>query len=81
MRKKLYRSREHTFFAGICGGIGEYLNTDPTVIRVLYLLIAVITGILPGVLVYIILIFVIPLHPKSWREEEEYNGPPHRPWS
>lgn len=47
--KKLYRSKKDRVFAGVCGGIGEYLGVDPTVIR----LLAVILGFTgSGVLAY-----------------------------
>ncbi|MCC2631205.1 MAG: PspC domain protein [Candidatus Paceibacter sp.] len=58
--KKLYRSKTNRVFAGVCGGVAEYLNIDPTILRVLWVLLVVFTGIFPGVLVYIIAIFIIP---------------------
>jgi phage shock protein C len=58
--KRLYRSTTNKVFAGVCGGLGEYLNIDPVLIRLLWLLIVIATGIFPGVVVYIIAIFVIP---------------------
>lgn len=61
--KKLYRSKTNRIFAGICGGLGEYFNIDATILRLLWLLIVVFTGLFPGVLVYIIAIFIIPSHP------------------
>ena len=55
--KKLYRSKKNRMIAGVCGGVGEYLNTDPTIIRVLWV-IATFWGI--GLLAYIIAWIVIP---------------------
>jgi phage shock protein C len=46
--------------AGVCGGIGQYLGMDPTVVRILFFLTTFFTAIIPGVLVYLILAFVIP---------------------
>ena len=58
--KKLYRSKKDRVFAGVCGGIGEYLGVDPTVIR----LLAVILGFTgSGVLAYIVAAFLIPENP------------------
>lgn len=57
--KKLTRS-SNRMIAGICGGIAEYLNVDPTVVRLVTILIAFITGIIPLTLAYIISIFIIP---------------------
>lgn len=61
MSNKLYRSRSNKMIAGICGGIGEYFSIDPTIIR-LILIILVFLG-LSGVLFYIIAWIVIPEEP------------------
>ena len=60
--KKLYRSSDNRIFAGICGGLGEYFDVDPTVVRVVYALLSLLTAFM-GVLVYIILLFIIPKRP------------------
>lgn len=61
--KRLYRSSDNRFFAGICGGLGEYFDVDPTVVRVVYVLLSLLTAFM-GVLLYIILLFVIPNRPR-----------------
>jgi len=58
--KRLYRSRKNKMIAGICGGISEYTNQDPTLIRLLVVLVGVLTGIVPFILIYIISWFIIP---------------------
>lgn len=58
--KKLYRSDTNKIFAGIIGGIGEYFDIDPTLLRLLWLIVFVFTGIVPGIFVYIIAIFIVP---------------------
>lgn len=60
MEKKLRRS-QHKMFAGVCAGIAEYFNLDPTLIRVAYVLVSIFSAGFPGLLVYIILMFVIPM--------------------
>lgn len=55
--KKLYRSGTNKMLCGVCGGIGEYFNVDPTLIRLLFVIFGC-TG--SGVLVYIIAAIVIP---------------------
>ena len=47
-------------FTGVLGGIGEYFNTDPVIIRLIFILIVLSTAIIPSVLTYLIAIFVIP---------------------
>jgi len=69
-QKKLYRSEKNRILAGICGGLGEYLNIDPTALRIVWLLIVIFSGIFPGVIAYIIAIFIIPPEPSS-REAHE----------
>jgi len=59
--KKLYRSETNRRIAGVCGGIGEMLDVDPTIIRVATVVLALATGILPFVVGYIIAWLVFPL--------------------
>jgi phage shock protein PspC (stress-responsive transcriptional regulator) len=61
--KKLYRSTSNRKIAGVCGGIGEYISVDPTVIRLLWILITLFTGIFPGLAAYFISIFIIEENP------------------
>lgn len=58
--KKLYRSETNKRIAGVCGGIGEMLNVDPTIVRVAVVVLALTTGILPLVVGYIIAWLVFP---------------------
>ena len=58
--KKLYRSKTDRVFAGLCGGVAEYLNVDSTVIRLIWLLITIFTGLVPGLIVYFIALFIVP---------------------
>jgi phage shock protein C len=60
MERKLYRSDTDTIIAGVCGGLGEYLNVDPTLIRLLFVL-AVLAGFGSSVLLYIIMMVIVPL--------------------
>lgn len=56
----LRRSVHNRYIAGVCGGIGEFLGIDPTVIRVVFALLAVLSKGFLGVVVYIVLWAVIP---------------------
>lgn len=58
-RKPLRKSREK-MIAGVCGGLAEWLGWDPTVVRVLYVLISILSAAFPGILVYLILWIVMP---------------------
>ena len=63
MQKKLYRSVNDKKIAGVCGGLAKYLNIDPTVIRVIWALIAVGGA---GILAYIICALIIPEEPAGY---------------
>jgi phage shock protein C len=58
--RRLTRSRQHKIIAGVCGGLAEYFVLDPTVVRVAYVLISIVSVAFPGILAYIILMFVMP---------------------
>jgi phage shock protein C len=58
--RPLRRSRNNRMLMGVCGGIGTYLGLDPTVVRIVFCLVTFFTAIIPGILVYIILAFLIP---------------------
>ena len=60
MEKKLYRSKTNKMLAGVCGGLGEYANLDPTVVR----LIAVLIGLSgAGLIAYLVCAVIIPEKP------------------
>jgi len=58
-QSRLYRSQKNTVIGGVCGGLGEYLNTDPILFRVLFAVAFLVGG--TGLLAYIILWIVIPI--------------------
>lgn len=63
MHKKLYRSREHRVISGVLGGLGEYFGIDPIIVRLLFILVTIATGGIPGVIAYLVAIFVVPETP------------------
>jgi phage shock protein C len=60
--KRLYRSGKERILGGVCGGLGEYFNVDPTIIRLIWILFVFLYGI--GLLFYFICWFIIPRNPK-----------------
>lgn len=58
MKKRLHKSRDNRMIAGICGGLGEYFDIDPTVIRLGWVLFCALGG--SGFLAYIIAAIIIP---------------------
>ncbi len=61
--KKLYKSRTNKMLGGVCGGLAEYFGVDPTLMRVIYLILTLLTGVIFGVVVYVILAIIIPWKP------------------
>ncbi len=61
--KKLYRSKRDRMIAGVCGGLGEYFEVDPNLVRLLFVFLAIFSGLLPMLLFYIIAWIVVPAEP------------------
>ncbi len=59
-RNRLHRSRSNRMIAGVCGGLAEWLDWDPTLVRILYVVVSIISAAFPGLLVYLVLWLVMP---------------------
>jgi phage shock protein C len=59
--RKLYRSKTNRKLAGVCGGLAQYFNTDATLIRVLFVLLAVLGG--SGLVIYLAMWIIVPNEP------------------
>lgn len=59
--KKMYRSQTNRVIAGICGGLGELFAIDPTLLRLIFVFVMLVTGIFPLTITYIIAWFVLPM--------------------
>lgn len=61
MKKRLYKSKENRVFAGVCGGLGDYYDTDPVVIRLIWVLVSLFAGLgFIGLIAYIIAALIVP---------------------
>jgi phage shock protein C len=58
--KQLRRSNKERMIAGVCGGIAEYFDLDPSIVRIVYVLISVISVAFPGILFYILMWIIVP---------------------
>lgn len=67
--KRLYRSKDNKIFAGVIGGLGEYLNVDPVLLRVFWIALLIFSAIIPGLLVYLLVLFIMPPHPEEGSKE------------
>ena len=63
--KKLYLSDSDKKIAGVCGGIAETYEIDPSLVRIVFVLVCLLTAILPMVLTYLIAWMIIPKKPKQ----------------
>ncbi|HMA60674.1 MAG TPA: PspC domain-containing protein [Halanaerobiales bacterium] len=69
MDKKLYRSKKDQIIGGVCGGIAEYFGIDSTLVRLAFVLFALIEG--AGIIAYIIAWIIIPERPEGTQKSEE----------
>lgn len=61
--KRLHLSYTNKKLLGVCGGIAEYFGADVTIVRLTWVLATIMTGFVPGILVYLIAAIVMPKHP------------------
>lgn len=61
--QKLYRSRSDKKIAGVCGGIAEMIDVDPTIVRLVIFVLAIATGLIPFFIGYIVAWWIVPAHP------------------
>lgn len=71
--KRLYRSTSNRMIAGVCGGVAEYLDVDPTIIRIAWILLSILP-LIPGILIYIVAWFIIPNTPGGMEKPSRTNG-------
>lgn len=72
-QKRLYRSTQDRMFAGVCGGIAEYLDVDPTLVRLVFVALAFMGG--PGPIIYIVLMLIVPENPgPKWKRKRDELG-------
>ena len=59
-KKKLFRSKKNRILTGVLGGVGEMLSIDPTIIRIVYLILTAMMGFAPGIVIYFITSLIVP---------------------
>ncbi len=62
--KKIYLSEKNRKLGGVCAGLGEYFEIDPVVVRILFVILALVTGGI-GVIAYLLMWAIIPRRPKK----------------
>ena len=61
--KRLYKSKTNKVVSGLMGGLGDYLNIDPVLLRIMFIFFLLLTHVLPGVIAYIIGSLIVPDYP------------------
>jgi len=70
--KRIYRSRTNRMIGGVCGGVGQYFNIDPTLIRILFIILVFLWG--GGLILYLIMWILVPEEPKPAEITSEDEG-------
>jgi phage shock protein C len=60
--RRLYKSRQHRIIDGVCGGFGEYFNADPTIVRILWVLLT-LASFGAGIVLYLACMIIVPVNP------------------
>ncbi|RPI25411.1 MAG: PspC domain-containing protein [Chloroflexota bacterium] len=60
---RLYRSRKNRIIGGVAGGLGEFFGIDPTLVRVLFVIVALLGWVAPAVIIYLVLLLIVPEAP------------------
>ena len=59
-KKRLYRSKKERMLGGVCGGLAEYLDTDTTLVRLVWALLTIVTGLIAGIIGYLVAWIIVP---------------------
>jgi phage shock protein C len=63
--KRIYRSKKEKKLLGVCGGIAEALDVDPTLIRLIWVIATIFSGFMPGTIAYFVAWFIMPKAPQG----------------
>ncbi len=63
--KRMHRSRSDRKLLGVLGGVADYTSLDPSLIRIVYVIVTILTGFVPGIFLYFVMAFVVPREPKG----------------
>jgi phage shock protein C len=66
MNERLYRSRDDRIIAGVCGGLAERFDADPSLVRLACAAVWLLTGIVPVTVLYILAVIIVPEAPGGW---------------
>jgi len=76
MNERLYRSRDDRIIAGVCGGLADRFDADPSLVRLAAAAVWILTGIVPVTILYILAVIIVPEAPGSWPAGMPGSGAP-----
>ena len=68
--KRLYRIRRGRKLLGVLGGLADYTGLDPSLVRITYLILTLLTGFVPGIFLYLVMVLIVPREPKGGGAKE-----------
>lgn len=71
MTKRLYKSETNKAVSGVIGGMGDYFDIDPVLLRAIWILIVVFTGVVPGIIAYVLVALIVPHHTSAKKEGKD----------
>ena len=76
MKKKLYRNTSNKMVSGVCSGLADYFNVDPTIVRLIWAIVTAFTAFFTGIILYVIFAIVIPEAPEvyDYSDYEQYQN-------
>jgi phage shock protein C len=63
--RRLYRSRRDRKLFGVLGGLAELFGIDPSLVRIGYVVLTILTAFVPGMFLYAMMVFIVPIQPKG----------------
>ena len=69
--KKLYKNTEKKVLTGLLAGVGDFFNIDPNIVRMIFLLFVIVTGFVPGLVIYVVIALIVPKKPNDDEKNEE----------
>ena len=76
MNERLYRSRDDRMIAGVCGGLADRFDADPSLVRLACAAVWLVTGIVPVTVLYIVAVIIVPEAPGGWPSGAPVPGTP-----
>jgi phage shock protein PspC (stress-responsive transcriptional regulator) len=79
MNERLYRSRDDRIIAGVCGGLADRFDADPSLVRLACAAVWILTGVVPVSILYVLAVIIVPEAPAGWSAGAGQPAPPPPP--